>query len=201
MGSTPGTDHRHPHGALDNPEVVHEESDINVRAILWFIGILVVTTLSIHLSMWGLFKVFAGMETKSDPELPPLMIPAGQLPPEPRLQTVPWSDLMRFRQNEERHLQSYGWINEKAGVAHLPIEKAKALLLERGLPVRPDAADAMEGTRVAASGEASGGRLIPAGGPDKSSAQPVAPAPAAGTQPGPPPAPTQTPPKGPGGGA
>jgi hypothetical protein len=197
MGSTPGTDAAHPHGSLDNPEVAHEESDINVRAILWFIGILVVTTLSIHLSMWGLFTVFAHMEAKSDPELSPLMIPAGQLPPEPRLQTTPWTDLTRFRQNEERRLHSYGWVDEKAGVAHLPIDKAKALLLQRGLPVRPTAADAMEGTRVAASGESSGGRLIPAGGADKSSAQPAAPAQPA--QPGP--APAATPPKGPGGGA
>lgn len=199
MGSTPGTD-PHPHGDLLNPDVEHEETDIDIRAILWFIAILVVTMLSIHLSMWGLFRAFAHMEAKSDPELTPLMIPAGQLPPEPRLQTTPWTDLTRFRHNEEQYLHSYGWIDEKAGVAHLPIDTAKALLLQRGLPVRPTAADAMEGTAVAASGESSGGRLIPAGGADKSSAQPAAPAAGGAAPPATPPA-AVTPPKGPGGGA
>ena len=49
MGSTPGTDAAaHPHGSLENPEVAHEASDINVRAILWFVGILVATTFAIH---------------------------------------------------------------------------------------------------------------------------------------------------------
>jgi hypothetical protein len=198
MDSTPGTNaSAHPHGDLTNPEVAHEQSDINIRAVLWFVAILLVTSLAIHLSMYGLFKVFAGFEARSDPEVSPLMAPAGQLPPEPRLQTSPWTDLKKFHEIEERHLHTYGWVDEKAGVAHLPIEKAKALLLQRGLPVSSNAADAMEGTHVAASGESSSGRLIPAGGADKSTAQPAATPPQA-AQPGPPPAPT--PPKGPGGG-
>jgi hypothetical protein len=166
---------------------------------VWFVVLLVGTTLAIHLSMLGLFNVFAHMEAAADPDVTPLMRPAGEPPPEPRLQTTPWQDLTRFRANEDRHLHSYGWIDEKAGVAHVPIDKAKALLLQRGLPARASATDPTEGTNVAASGEASGARTIPAGGADKSTAQPAAPAqpPAASAQPA---APAQTPPKGPGGG-
>jgi hypothetical protein len=42
-----------------------------------------------------------------------------------------------FLMNQEQQLHSYGWVDEKAGVAHIPIEKAMDLIVQRGLPVRP----------------------------------------------------------------
>jgi hypothetical protein len=196
MGSTPGTSDQHPHGDLENPEVAHEEADVDIRAILWFVAILVVTTLSIHVSMWGLFRLFASMEAKNDPALSPLMVPAGQRPPDPQLQTTPWTDLRQYHENEEKRLHSYGWVDQKAGVAHLPIDKAKALLLQKGLPVRPVATAPTEGTHAFANGEPSGGRTIPSTGSDQSTAQPPGAHPPAAKPPAPAP-----PPKGHGGGA
>ena len=32
------------------------------------------------------------------------------------------------------HLQRYGWVSEEEGIAHIPIERAMRLLVERGLP-------------------------------------------------------------------
>ena len=93
-----------------------------------------------------------------------------------------------FRAEQYAHLHGYGWVDETAGVARVPIDKAKEMLLKKGLPVRPELADDTEGTHVAAGGESNGGRTIPAGEADKSS--PVAPqavappAPAAPTKPG-----------------
>ena len=168
MGTAPGTDAPHPHGSLDNPDVAHEQSDIDVRAILWFVVILAVATLAINGAMWGLFKVLDSLEVKNDPVVSPLMAPAGGEPPQPRLQTTPWQDLKEFRADEERHLHSYGWLDEKGGVAHLPIDKAKALLLQRGIPVRAGAPDDLEGTHQAATGESSSARTIrTAGAPPK----------------------------------
>ena len=34
-------------------------------------------------------------------------------------------------------LHEYGWVDQKTGVAHVPIDQAKKLLAERGLPARP----------------------------------------------------------------
>jgi hypothetical protein len=163
MASKPGTDaaaHPHPHGSLENPDVAHESTDINVRAILWFTFMLVATTVAISVTMYGLFVAFDRIERKDDQTMLPLMQPAGQRPPNPQLQTTPWTDLKKFRGDEEDYLHSYGWIDEKAGVAHIPIDKAKALLLQKGLPARAGEADPTEGTPVAASGESSGGRRI-----------------------------------------
>jgi hypothetical protein len=40
-----------------------------------------------------------------------------------------------FLVNQENQLNSYGWVDEKAGVAHIPIERAMELTAQRGLPV------------------------------------------------------------------
>ena len=163
------------HGDLVNPDVHHEESDINVRAILWFVVILTGITLSCHLVTWGMFKLMDRYEASNEPYVTPLAVPAGQQPPEPRLQTTPWTDLRQLRAQEQQYLHGYGWVDEKAGVARIPIAKAKEMLLKRGLPVRAELADPSEGTAVAASGESNGGRTIPAGQPDRSKAAAGAP--------------------------
>jgi hypothetical protein len=57
--------------------------------------------------------------------------------PEPRLQVDPRADLAAFRQAEARSMASYGWNGEDRQAAHIPIERAMALIAERGLPGWP----------------------------------------------------------------
>jgi hypothetical protein len=200
MGSTPRTDaHGHPHGSLDNVDVAHEHSDVSVRGVLLFAAMLAGVCIVIAIAMRFLFVAFNGMETRNDPFVTPLAAPAGQLPPEPRLQTTPWADLEQFRAGEVAHLHSYGWVNQSAGIAHVPIQRAKEMLLKKGLPVRAGENDPFEGTHVAAEGESSGGRIIPAGQPDQSSGAAAPQTAAPSSTPSPAPA-TPAPPKGPGGG-
>ncbi len=176
----------HPHGRLDNPDTDHESSDINVRAIIRFVVILFGIVVAIDIAMWGLFKGLNRLETNNEPYVSPLAMPGGQPPGAPGLQTEPWTDLKKFRAEQLSHLHGYGWVDEPAGVARIPIAKAKALLLKQGIPVRPELAGAMEGTHVAAGGESNGGRTLPAGAPDRSTPAPTAPAaaPAAPQKPG-----------------
>jgi len=171
----------HGHGDLHNADVHHETTDIDVRGIIWFIVVLTTTVVVTEGAMWGLFKVYDKIEVSSDPFVSPLAVApakAGQDFPAPGLQTTPWQDLKQFRSAEELHLQTYGWVDQKSGVARLPIEKAKALLLQRGLPSRAGESDPTEGTHVAATGESNSGRLIPAGQADASVPPSAAPAPA-----------------------
>ena len=58
--------------------------------------------------------------------------------PEPKLMTVEPMHLKDVRAAEQQELHGYGWVDEKAGVARIPIDEAKKLTLERGLAVRPD---------------------------------------------------------------
>lgn len=172
----------HPHGNLDNPDVVHEQSDINLRAIIWFVVVLTVIVLAVDVAMFGLFKLLDRMEVSNDAVVSPLALPAGQPLGLPGLQTEPWTDMKKFRAEQLAHLHGYGWVDEPAGVARIPIDKAKEILLKKGIPVRPELADDLEGTAVASGGESNGGRTLPAGSADKSgpavtpAAPPAAPA-------------------------
>jgi hypothetical protein len=60
------------------------------------------------------------------------------------LQVNPTVALEEVRREEEAQLNSYGWVQREAGVVRIPIERAKELLLERGLPVRPQPANPPE---------------------------------------------------------
>ena len=57
--------------------------------------------------------------------------------PQPLLENDERNELNDFRRQEEKQLNSYGWVDQKAGVVHVPIERAMQLMAERGLPVRP----------------------------------------------------------------
>lgn len=60
----------------------------------------------------------------------------------PMLETNERGQFRDFLMNQENLLNSYGWVDEKAGVAHIPIERAMELIRERGLPVYvPGSAD------------------------------------------------------------
>src|SRR6266404_9995420 len=55
----------------------------------------------------------------------------------PMLETNERGQLRDFLMDQEKQLNSYGWVDEKAGVAHIPIERAMELIKQRGLPVYP----------------------------------------------------------------
>jgi len=156
--------HPHLHGELHNPDTAHEQTDISIRGIVTFVILLVGVALAVQVAMYGVFAVFNRIETSNDTEASPLAAPANTPPPEPRLQTTPWADLRVLRANEQSSLHGYGWIDQSAGVAHIPIDRAKALLLQKGMPVRPDVADPTEGTSIASTGESNGGRTLPVSG-------------------------------------
>jgi hypothetical protein len=51
---------------------------------------------------------------------------------EPRLQETPRGDRARLEAQQAAELQGYRWINREAGIAHIPIEDAMALVASRG---------------------------------------------------------------------
>ena len=170
-----GSDHSALHGgglkhheplytdALHNEDVAHEHSDVAVKPLLMFaLGIAVVTAV-VMLLMGGMFKVLEGQAAKNDPVMSPHAIPAGQLPPEPRLLTNEPANLQKQREMEAKALAEYGWIDQAGGVARLPIAEAKKKLLHDGLPVRADApTDPWLGSRWGGPtrGEYSSGRAV-----------------------------------------
>lgn len=56
------------------------------------------------------------------------------VPPAPRLETDPPAEGERILAEARQRLGSYGWQARDGGIARIPIERAKALLVERGWP-------------------------------------------------------------------
>jgi hypothetical protein len=169
--------HHYSDAELHNQDVAHEEGDVNIRAVLTFaVGIAVVVALAAGL-MGIMFRVLSNQAAARDPQVSPHALPSGQRPPEPNLLTNEPAGLRRFHEEEARSLEGYGWVDQSAGVARVPIEQAKKLLVERGLPVREGGAvqDPAAGTHAPAYGEASGGRAIPIPKAPAAAQQPAAP--------------------------
>jgi hypothetical protein len=154
--------HHYSDAEMHNDDVAHEHSDINVRTVLAFAAGMAVVVAASALLVWIVFRTLEGQAAASDPELSPVAAPAGQQPPAPRLLTDEPGNLRRVRAEEANTLDRYGWVDERAGVAHVPIEEAKKLLVQHGLPTRATGAvdDPRTGTDAPAYGEASGGRNI-----------------------------------------
>ena len=72
--------------------------------------------------------------TRSRPtELAAVSARPGQIrePQGPRLQTQPFKDIYLLRQAEQDKLSTYGWVDQAAGVVHLPIDEAMRIMSER----------------------------------------------------------------------
>lgn len=98
------------------------------------VGVGVVTLLGM-LAMVILQRTMVPMMQADDP-VPSPIAEANQspLPPFPRLQAEPEEELEALREVMNERLTTFGWVDEQAGVAHIPIERAIELLAETGLP-------------------------------------------------------------------
>ena len=204
-----GVPHRHhepgEEDPLHNVDVEHEHADVDLRAVIGSAIVLFVVVVASQLLMWALFVVFDKQAAANEPSVSPLAAPPATMPqnqigtavftPEtvagPHLLTNEPMNLLQQRDKEQKVLHGYGWVNQAAGVARMPIDEAKKLIVERGLPVREgEEVSPMLGTRLPARGESSGGRTItvPAqestgetapAAPEGGHGQPAGPAPAA----------------------
>jgi hypothetical protein len=142
-----------------HPELRYEQSDVRAGSIVKFaIGLMVVVVLA-SAFLLGLFKLLARQERRHDPPPPPLAQEAGRLPPAPRLQSTPLQDLEQLRAEEEKELTSYGWVDQKAGIARIPIDEAIKIVAARGLPhAVPASSPSPAASPSAAAAPAPGGR-------------------------------------------
>lgn len=133
----------------------HELSELRIGPVVWFLVALGIGTIITFLLMVGLFDAFQNRATEAEGKTSPLAGERQKLPPEPRLQLAPTNidqaegrespnlkedhplqEMKRIRRDEDAKLNSYGWVDEKAGIVRIPIEQAKKQLLKNGLPTR-----------------------------------------------------------------
>jgi hypothetical protein len=113
-----------------------QPDDVSFSGISWFVVILTVTTLFCAGVVWVMFRVIDNRVAAADAPRSPVARPTGELPPGPNLLTDEPSGLKTFRESEQNALTSYGWIDRNAGTVRIPIDRAKDLLIQKGLPSR-----------------------------------------------------------------
>lgn len=112
----------------------YEPRDANPRSVVKFGVGLFVTLVVVLVLAARLFHFFAATQSLGPPASP--FANTRVLPPAPRLQVEPGQDLRQLRQSEDEKLGSYGWVDRKAGIVRIPVDRAMQLLLQRGFPVR-----------------------------------------------------------------
>ena len=123
----------------------------NVRGVFYATLALVVVSALVHFSALGLFTAFKDHYSRLDENTNPVQTAQPhRLPPEPRL--VQWDeadDVRQLRQREDDVLQTYGWVDQPAGVVRIPVALALELAARQGLPqfAAPTATVAGKGTR------------------------------------------------------
>lgn len=132
------------HGETDEyvpePGATHETRDISTRVVIIFGVSLVVGAILVHFVIWVLYVFYGSLQDRAYPrQYPMAQTGAPPLPPAPRLQTQPREELKNMRAEEERQLNSYGWVDGSRGETHIPIDRAMELLLQQGLPARQEA--------------------------------------------------------------
>jgi hypothetical protein len=130
----------------------YERTDLKTSGILYFLLTIVVVGVICLVGLRGVFDFLDHREKASQPPVNPLLtnMPtetrhiAPEYPqsvfPDPRLEVDERGQLNSIRLGEENTLNSYGWVDKKAGTVRIPIERAMDLLVQRGLPVRSQGA-------------------------------------------------------------
>jgi len=133
-----------------NPETEFEQQDLSAKGIFSFLFGLAIFGVIMHFVLAGMYGLLDRYEQRHQPPLNPLATPverrSRQVPPdarlkfpEPRLEVNERTELSGAILQQEERLNSYGWVDEKSGVVHIPIERAMQLIAQRGLPTRSTA--------------------------------------------------------------
>jgi hypothetical protein len=118
-------------------EAGHESKDVNFNAIFGLAGLVIVLAVAIHLGIWFVFQEMRERQNRGQSATFPLAAKqkGPNLPPPPQLEGIermqePWG---QPRPQEPKLPSQYEWVDRKAGIASIPIDRAIALIVERKL--------------------------------------------------------------------
>ncbi len=134
-------------------ETGFEREDLSTRGVFAFMIGLAIVGVVIYFIIVGMYTFLDRYERSQMTTASPLVTSKGAISRvvtqedmdrafkdngAPMLETNERGQFRDFLINQENQLNSYGWVDEKAGVAHIPIERAMELIEQRGLPVCPN---------------------------------------------------------------
>jgi len=129
------------HGRPVHQDVAFEKTDVRTSPILKFLFYLGVLVVFSYLLTWGVYLGLKKYWASTYAPMMPSRIEAGPtMPPEPRLQgmpghlTDPQEDLREKLKADRDANDKFAWIDQKSGIAQIPVQDAMQLIVEKGLP-------------------------------------------------------------------
>jgi hypothetical protein len=131
-----------------------EHEDLSTRGIVAFMIGLAVTGVAVYFIIVSMYSFLDNYERSQMLTASPLTTTKGAISRvvtqsdmektfkdngAPMLEVIEGVELRKDLIKQEEQLNSYGWVDKKAGVAHIPIERAMELIAQRGLPTVPPA--------------------------------------------------------------
>jgi len=130
------------------PEMEYEHQDMSPWSVYVFLAGIAAGGILVYFALWGFYNFLEAHEKRRQTPQNPMVQPAATetrvVPPEeykkfpqPRLERNERLEINEFRLQEEQTLHSYGWVDQKAGVVRIPIDRAMQLVVQHGLPTTP----------------------------------------------------------------
>ena len=113
----------------------YEASDADVSPLFKFLAFLAVFIVFSILAVILLFKVLSYYQPLLDDEVSPLAETRLINPDVPRLQVDPPEQKNAWEAYESEQLSTYGWVQQDAGIARIPIERAIDLVSKGTLKI------------------------------------------------------------------
>lgn len=117
-----------------HPAGRHEMTDASMSGLVKFGIGLFLLIVAVLVGMRWMFNYFSATQQLGPPASPFAEIQTA--PRGPVLQVQPALELKDLRQGENDKLNSYGWVDQKAGIVRIPIDRAMELLVKNGMPLR-----------------------------------------------------------------
>jgi hypothetical protein len=134
-------------GRPEHSDVSFEGTDVRSSPIFKFLTYLGITViLSFFLSL-GVYKGLMSYWTGSYDAPAPSREAGPHFPPEPRMQgmpghlTDPQHDMREKLEADTKANSELGWVDKNAGIAQIPVKDAMKLIVEKGMPAVPPAAE------------------------------------------------------------
>ena len=113
----------------------YETRDADAVGVFNFLLILGIALVVVALVCWGMFRFFTAHAVEAPASESPFA-ETRQVPLGPQLQVNPRQDWLRFKEQQQKSLETLNWADRSAGTARVPIELAMQLLVKKGVPVQ-----------------------------------------------------------------
>lgn len=127
------------------PPTAHEESDVDTRALGWFLAIMTVSLLIVGGLVYWQYRRFERLARANDPAPLP-RADQREPPPPPHLQVNEVEDMTRLRDEQTALLHRTEWVDPQSKRIRIPIERAMEIVTRDGLRRWPATSAAAEET-------------------------------------------------------